>query len=90
MKNKIAGIRHDPMISIKQQLEIAGWFKLGPADHNDAVTYAPIHLPRLDEHNVIDFTNEGDTKYIITERLHNSQQVNRTYTIKVSNFYCLV
>ncbi|CAK9186760.1 unnamed protein product, partial [Ilex paraguariensis] len=46
----------------------------GPADHNDAVTYAPIHLPRLDEHNVIDFTNEGDTKYIITERLHNSQQ----------------
>ena len=89
MKNKISGIRHDPMVSMKQQQEIAGWFKLRPADVTDFVTYAPIHLPRLDEHNVIDFTNEGDTKYLITERLHNSQQVTRTYTIKVRNFLLL-
>ncbi len=85
MKNKITGIRHDPTISAKQQLEIAGWFKLSQSDYNAAVTYSPIMLPRFYENSVIDFSNEGDTKYIITERLHNSQQVNKTYLIKVSN-----
>lgn len=83
LKNKIAGIRHDPAISAKQQQEIAGWFKLSPTDYNVAVTYAPYHLPRFDEHSIISFDKEGDTKYLITERLHNSMYINRTYTIRV-------
>jgi len=82
--NKIAGIRHDPVITSKQQQEIAGWFRLAQADYNPAVTYLPIMLPRFDEHTVIDFSNEGETKYIITERLLNSQLVNKTYLIKVT------
>lgn len=85
--NKIAGVRHDPVISRKQQLEISGWFRLAAADYNVAVTYLPILLPRADEHSVIDFSNEGETKYIITERLFNSQLVNKTYLIKVIIFH---
>ena len=71
------------MITSKQQQEIAGWFRLALGDYNPAVTYLPIMLPRADEHTVIDFSNEGETKYIITERLLNSQLVNKTYLIKV-------
>jgi hypothetical protein len=81
--NQIAGIRHDPVISSKQQQEIAGWFRLAAADYNPAVTYLPIMLPRADEHTVIDFSNEGETKYLITERLSNSQLINKIYLIKV-------
>ena len=81
--NKVAGIRHDPVINAKQQKEIAGWFKMASSDYSVVVTYSPQFLPRLDEKTVIDFSTDGETKHFITERIHGAQAINKTYMLKV-------
>ncbi|XP_065210133.1 protein bark beetle-like [Planococcus citri] len=88
--NKVAGVRHDPVINAKQQKEIAGWFKMASSDYTVVVTYAPQFLPRLDEKTVIDFGTEGETKHFITERIHSAQAINKTYILKAKpNHYVL-
>lgn len=89
--NKVAGVRHDPVINAKQQKEIAGWFKMASSDYTVVVTYSPQFLPRLDERTVIDFSTDGETKHFITERIHGAQAINKTYILKVSRtvFLCL-
>jgi len=75
--NKIAGIRHNPVLSTVQQREFAGWF-LRPSD----ITYRPIILPEMQEN--IELAN-GETKYVVTSKV-SGESISRVVNITVSLF----
>lgn len=79
----MAGIHHNPMLTQQQQREIAGWFKF-PVDQNSLYDrdfpFKPISIPR---HDIQIDVNDGETKYLITQRVQTQDEISRTFYIKV-------
>lgn len=79
--NKISGIRHNPVMSGLEQIELAGWFKPVTDTTSQYAPYVPIFIPQ--GYTNIEIT-EGNTKYLITQRV-TVDPIEGTYYIKVIN-----
>lgn len=77
--NKVAGIRHNPVLSAVQQREFAGWFLRAPDTTIDS-PYSPIILSLTNRN--IHLANR-ETKYIITTKI-TGESIRRTINIEVS------
>lgn len=64
--NKVAGIRHNPALTILQQRELAGWFQPLTEVQSQFAPYKPLSLPQ--SYPNID-VEEGQTRYLITQRV---------------------
>lgn len=76
--NKVAGIRHNPVLSAVEQREFSGWFL-----HASDTTYRPVILPEIQRD--IELAN-GETKYIISSKV-SGKSISRVINIKVSSFF---
>lgn len=82
--NKVAGIRHNPVISAVHQREFAGWFMLSLGTTVDT-PYAPIIIPEKAEN--IDIVT-GDVKYIVTAKRFNDN-IRRLIQIRCTPGYII-
>lgn len=76
----MAGIRHNPALTLYQQREIAGWFKPLPEVQNQFSPNTPMLIPNAYPNINID---EGQTQYLITQRV-TLDPINKQYFVRVS------
>lgn len=80
--NKHAGLSYNPSLSAIQQREISGWFNIHVDDSSYKATLIPQHLPNID-------LDVGETKYLLTSKVINQDNINREYMIKCRAGYVL-
>ncbi|XP_054261454.1 protein bark beetle-like isoform X2 [Macrosteles quadrilineatus] len=64
--NKVAGIRHNPALTVYQQREIAGWFKSSTEEASAPLHRPPLLLPSSQPNIELE---EGQTQILITQRV---------------------
>lgn len=79
--NKLAGVRHDPSISKKQQRELAGWF----TEKTDPYIYNPMYIPQTSNFDL----DTTESKYMITQKVDSTDPIDRIFTIRVRPGYVI-
>ncbi|KAJ8673362.1 hypothetical protein QAD02_004624 [Eretmocerus hayati] len=82
--NKLAGVRHNPVLTSVQQREFAGWFISSPDMSSDS-NYHPIIVP---EHRADIELAMGETKYLVTAKVI-GDQIDRILNIRCTPGYVI-
>ncbi|KAL1117916.1 hypothetical protein AAG570_004229, partial [Ranatra chinensis] len=81
--NKVSGIRHNPVLSGTEQREMSGWFKKTSDISTQYDPYVPILVPHA---NTTVEIQEGETKYIVTQRIVQDSITNIYYIKSTPGF----
>ncbi|XP_049764444.1 protein bark beetle [Schistocerca cancellata] len=82
-KNDAAGLRHEPIVSLQDRRDLAGWLMPPQPPHPD---YAPIVLPAAARTHLLE---NDETKIFVTTKVPVGDSVDANFTIKVLEGYVL-
>lgn len=82
----MAGIRHNPALTVLQQRELAGWFQPLTEVQSQFAPYKPLSLPQ--SYPNID-VEEGQTQYLITQRV-TMDPIHKQFFLRVSSCLCFI